>query len=85
MILGKSIPIDYSVECDTTFQIRSLSGCAKLHSLTDLNVSGNKVADLDNVFPVATLPNLQCLNLQVSFNLVNIICIVQRLKRLLQL
>jgi len=45
-------------------KVRSLSGCAKMFSLTDLNVSGNKIGDLDSVFPVSNLPNLRCLNIQ---------------------
>ena len=45
-------------------KIKSLVSCSKLYSLTELNVSGNKIDDLDNVLPVSMLPNLEALNLQ---------------------
>ena len=45
-------------------KIRSLAGCSKLYSLVELNVSSNKINDMDNVLPVSKLPCLESLNLQ---------------------
>ena len=45
-------------------KIRSLVGCSKLYSLVELNVSSNKINDMDNVLPVSKLPCLESLNLQ---------------------
>ena len=45
-------------------KLASLKGCEKLYSLLSLNAAGNRIRDLDQVFPVSKLPILESLNLQ---------------------
>ena len=59
MKLGQITRLDLSNN-----RIRSLNGCSKLYSLLHLNASGNKINDLESVFPLNKLPNLENLNLQ---------------------
>ena len=45
-------------------KLKSLSGFSRLYSLRHLNVSANRIKDLDSVRPVRGLPCLESLNLQ---------------------
>ena len=57
--LGQLIRIDISHN-----KVKSLVGFSKLFSLRHLNVSANRISDLECVFPVRNLPELTSLNLQ---------------------
>lgn len=57
--LGQVARIDLSHN-----KVKTLSGFSKLYSLRHLNVSANRIKDLDSVYHVSGLPCLESLNLQ---------------------
>ena len=67
MKLGQVSRIDFSHN-----KISNLSGFSKLYSLKHLNLSANRIQDLESVFILNQLPDLEVLNLQGNMVTTNV-------------